>query len=84
MRGLRRGCDRKRGEGMRMAYSDAELTVTELWPRECDCTLCGALTAIKLWLPMYEGKVLTDDDQGEWAGMPVCADCYAKHRQKER
>ena len=56
------------------------LTVTELWPRETDCVLCGAPTTLGLWLPMYEGKVLPDDYKGEWAGMPVCADCYAIHR----
>jgi len=30
-------------------------------------------------LPMYEKKVVTNDNQ-EWAGFPVCDECYKKHR----
>ena len=51
-----------------------------LWPIECDCAICSKLTPMGLSLPMYEGEVLPDDYQGEWAGMVVCSTCYAKHR----
>lgn len=56
------------------------MPIVNLWPYEDDCTLCGALTPLGLFLPMYEGEVLPDDYEGEWAGMLVCAVCYAKHR----
>jgi hypothetical protein len=29
-------------------------------------------------LPMYEGKVVKNDNE-EWAGTPVCKDCYNEH-----
>lgn len=59
---------------------EKSLRVIRLFPIECNCSICWELTAGGLCLPMYEGEVLPDDYEGEWAGMTVCKKCYAAHR----
>ena len=55
--------------------------IIDLWPLESECVLCGAdLIGPCKGLPMYEGQVVPDDWEGEWAGFDVCDVCYAKYR----
>ncbi len=59
-----------------------EVVMINLSRAEADCRLCGKRGFLDSMpgLPMYEDEVLPDDYEGEWAGMPVCPGCYAKHR----
>jgi len=41
-----------------------------------ECTVCGTETRMRQFVPMFEGKVVPDDSEIEWAGMPVCKGCY--------
>jgi len=60
-----------------------KIKIINLWPIETECTICGKHHVMENSLPMYEGEVLLDDYEGEWAGMPVCNKCYKKHRTEE-
>lgn len=57
--------------------------VIELHAHECECAECGARIFLResRHLPMYEGEVVPDNWEGEWAGFPFCKDCYSKHRE---
>jgi len=55
--------------------------MVDLWGLEVDCILCGTTNSDSLFLPMYEGQVVPNDYEGEWAGMPVCRTCYRKHEE---
>ena len=54
---------------------------------ELDCPICGLVKgddALSFdWLPMYEGKVVKQDSEHEWAAMIVCSKCYDKYTEME-
>ena len=52
--------------------------IIELWHPVTECTICGRETPLKWSIPMYEGKKVDTDKSDEWAGMPVCKECYDK------
>ena len=55
-----------------------EISIIELWSHWTECTICGKDTPLKYFIPMYEGKRVDTAKFDEWAGMPVCKDCYDK------
>jgi hypothetical protein len=62
------------------------ITVIDLFPIETECGICGKPITLH-WagnysLPMYEGKVVNPDIQKEWAGYPICTDCYRDNEYK--
>jgi hypothetical protein len=52
-----------------------KIQIIELFPITTDCALCGEETIIKWGVPMYEGKIVTENHP-DWCGMPVCKRCY--------
>lgn len=53
-----------------------KMDVIELWPTIVECALCGAETKIEYSVPMYEGKIVDDTKTDDWAGFPVCKECF--------
>ena len=52
-----------------------------LFERESECINCGtALVAPKFGIPMYEGRAVPHDYDGEWAGFDACPICYALYQ----
>jgi len=45
------------------------------------CCVCGKeMDEVSGYsLPMYEGVVVPDDYEGDWAGFECCYECYQKH-----
>ena len=58
--------------------------VIEMWPKYSNCTICWKETQLGYWLPMYEGEVVDIKKTEEWAGMPVCKECYEKENGDEK
>lgn len=53
----------------------------ELNPYEDECKVCEKPVSYSrsgpaCGIPVYEDRVLSDDDEGEWAGFTVCTLCY--------
>ena len=59
-----------------------ELNIIDLWPTMTECTICQKETLLKWSIPMYEGKKVDTNKSDEWAGMPVCKECYDKDVKK--
>jgi len=56
------------------------INLSEHWT---NCTLCGKDTPLNWSIPMYEGKKVDTKKTDEWAGMPVCKDCYEEVKKGE-
>ena len=41
------------------------------------CNLCDKVCEARYSVAMWEGKVVPHDEEGPWAGMPVCEECFS-------
>ena len=55
-----------------------EIKVIELWPTIIECAICGTQAKLEYSIAMYEGKIVDSRKTDDWAGFPVCKDCYDK------
>lgn len=54
-----------------------DFTVIRLDPRESNCIICNVyIRDCHKGVPMYEGMILHNDYEGEWAGFDACDECY--------
>ena len=60
-----------------------EIEVIELWPTIIECAVRGAQSELEYSISMYEGKIVDSTKTDEWAGMPVCKECYDKDALKK-
>ena len=66
--------------------SDAEVPRRPLWVLRLDapvaeCHGCGAEGPSRWGIPIWEGFVLPNDWQGEWAGVDACEACWTRQGQ---
>lgn len=52
------------------------INIIELDQKWTNCTLCDVETPLGYSVAMYEGKIVDATKTNEWAGMPVCKECY--------
>lgn len=64
---------------MRLSFDWKDMVVHQVIA-EGNCTVCGIECAIMHWLPMYEGKIVTDLHLSDFAMMPVCEACWRPHK----
>lgn len=55
-----------------------DIKVIELWPTIIECAICGKQTKLEYSIAMYEGKIVDSTKTDDWAGVPVCKECYDK------
>ena len=59
----------------------SQVLVINLNARENRCRVCGSPCDQTQGVPMWEDRVLANDDPGPWAGQPACQDCFEKQQQ---
>ena len=57
----------------------SQIKVIDLWPPTSACYLCYKRISLEFYLPMHEGQVVRYPARHEWAGCPVCKDCYDRY-----
>ena len=76
--------ERKGGGGGPAPCLKITAGVINLSSVQTDCAICGVLTELGLYLPVYEGRMVSDDCNGEWAGQPVCGPCFRLKRLESK
>ncbi|TFG93970.1 hypothetical protein E4H12_16040 [Candidatus Thorarchaeota archaeon] len=54
----------------------SEIPAVDLWKPEIPCELCGDPADEGYSVPMYEGKIVNEEETDDWAGVLVCRKCY--------
>lgn len=62
------------------------MNVIHLHPHEQECHLCQATIYTTpegggQGIPIYEDRILADDEPGDWGGVPCCRPCFALVRE---
>jgi hypothetical protein len=54
------------------------ISLNYLWVPWGNCGICNKAILLDYALPMWCGEIVPDEllDSIEWAGIPVCKDCY--------
>lgn len=60
--------------------SDGRVTVIDLWVPTTDCSVCGEGTVSKWGIPVFEDRILRNEEDGPWGGAPACERCWAIHK----
>ena len=55
--------------------------VIDLSPPGDVCVVCEAAANPRKGIPMYEGDVVPNDWNGDWAGYPACDRCFAEQEK---
>ncbi len=59
----------------------SEVLVIDMNAREHLCRVCGSPCDATHGVPMYEDRVLANDDPGPWVGQPACLECFEKQQR---
>lgn len=65
-----------------MSYGPiAEPLVIYLQYPTAQCCVCGEWDVSQWGVPVdsVSGEIVANEFEGEWGGVPVCRECYAKH-----
>lgn len=57
-----------------------DVVIIDLFPPQIQCWVCGACDLSRWGIPIYEGRILRNEDEGEWGGVPACERCYSLHQ----
>ena len=60
----------------------SKINVIVLDQKWTNCAVCRKETRLGYSIPMYEGRKVDITKTDEWAGMPVCQECYLKAEGK--
>lgn len=54
--------------------------VIDLNEPQANCHVCGEPTLSRWGIPIYEDRILRNEDEGPWGGVPACERCWAVHQ----